>query len=151
MKNKKNFVEMINYLSDIFLISERFATITNKKNTVIDYDNKKEIIKFERNLSKYILNLKNKSVTIVSPLDGQEDDFINNIPFKKINFLNIKDKPSNIKNVVKKDVVMILKTLKLLLERYHDGEEKLQVISDLSKKENVNLLIGEILTKNNWN
>ena len=151
MKNKKNFVEMINYLSNIFLISERFATITNKKSTVIDYDNKKEIIKFERNLSKYILNLKDKSVTIVSPLDGQEDDFINNIPFKEINFLNIKDKPNNIKNVVKKDVVMILKTLKSLLERYHDGEEKSQVISDLSKKQNVNLLIGEILTKNNWN
>ena len=151
MKNKKNFIEMINYLSDPFMISERFATVTNKKNTVIDYDNKKETIKFERNLSKYILNLKDKSVTIVSPLDGQEDDFINNIPFKEINFLNIKDKPSNIKTVVKKDVVMILKTLKSLLERYHDGEEKSQVISDLSKKQNVNLLIGEILTKNNWN
>jgi hypothetical protein len=151
MKNKKNFIERINYLSSLFLISERVDTVTKDKNTVIKYDSENEIINFKRSFANFNLHLNAKNIKAVDN-HGQEDDYINNIPFKKINFLKIKKniKKNNeaidfetIKNIVEKDVEMILNVLKLVLERYHDGKEKEQVIIDIIEKQN--LIVDEIM------
>jgi len=157
MKNKKNFIETINYLSSLFLISERVDTVIKDKNTVIQYDSKNKIINFKRSFANFNLHLNAKNIKAVDN-DGQEYDYINHIPLQDIEFIKIKENEikknheaidfETIKNIVEKDVEMILNVLKSLLERYPDGEEKKQVIIDIIKKQN--LIVDEIMKENKW-